>query len=299
MNSGSVVPAEPVDSAKAQVVYDLVVSKAGCASASDTLACLRSVDYSTYLNAANSVPGILSYSTVSLSYLPRPDGTALTASPDLLIAAGKYAKVPFIVGDQEDEGTLFGLFTANLTSPNDITKYLSTTFFPSTDTSVIKGLVDTYQTTIEDGSPFRTLLLNNWYPQFKRISAILGDITFTLTRRIFLSTATTTFPDVPSWSYLATYDYGTPLLGTFHGSDILQVFYGVLPNNAAKSIRGYYFSFVHHLDPNVDSGFAEWPQWSGGKQLMTFGANANSMQKDDFRSDSYEYLKGSVAEFYI
>jgi len=299
MNSGSVVPAEPVDSNKGQAVYDLVAQKAGCGSASDTLACLRSVDYDTYLNAANSVPGILSYSTVSLSYLPRPDGTALTTSPDQLIAAGKFAKVPYIVGNQEDEGTLFGIFTANLTTTNDVATYLSTVFFPSADTAVIKGYVNTYQNIIEDGSPFRTFLLNNWYPQFKRVSAILGDITFTITRRIFLATATTAHPDVPSWSYLANYNFGTPILGTFHGSDLLQVFYGILPNNAARSIRGYYYSFIHHLDPNVDNDFGEWPQWSESKQLMTFGANSNSLQADDFRADSYEFLKSNVAEFYI
>jgi carboxylesterase type B len=299
MNSGSIVPATPVDDAKGQAVYDLVVKNAGCSSSSDTLACLRSKDYTTFLAAANSVPGLLSYSSVSLSYLPRPDGTALTASPDVLVAAGKYAKVPFIVGDQEDEGTLFGLFTPNLTTTQDVTKYLSTVFFPTADTKTLSGLVATYQNTLEDGSPFRTLLLNNWYPQFKRISAIIGDITFTLTRRIFLESSSTVFPDVPSWSYLASYDFGTPILGTFHGSDILQVFYGVLPNNAAKSIRGYYFSFVYNLDPNKGSGQDDWPQWSKGQQLKSFGPNSNSLLKDNFRSDSATFLKGNLGSFYI
>jgi carboxylesterase type B len=299
MNSGSVVPASPVDSAKGQAVYDLVVQKAGCTSAPDTLACLRSAPYETYLNAANSVPGILAYSTLSLSYLPRPDGTVLTASPDLLISAGKYAKVPFIVGDQEDEGTLFGLFTPNLTTTADVATYLSTVFFPTTDKAVVKGLVDTYQTTIEDGSPFRTLLLNNIYPQFKRISAILGDITFTLTRRIFLTTATAVYPNVPAWSYLSSYDYGTPILGTFHGSDLLQVFYGVLPNNAARSIRGHYFSFVNFMDPNQGNELEEWPRWGEGKSLKAFGANADGVVEDSFRADSYEFLRENVDMFYI
>ncbi|KAL1592626.1 hypothetical protein SLS60_011042 [Paraconiothyrium brasiliense] len=299
MNSGSIVPAKPVDDAKGQAVYDLVVKNAGCSSSSDTLACLRSKDYTTFLNAANSVPGILSYSSVSLSYLPRPDGTALTASPDALVVAGKYAKIPFIVGDQEDEGTLFGLFTPNLTTTQDVTKYLSTVFFPTASTTVLQGLVDTYQNTLEDGSPFRTLLLNNWYPQFKRISAIIGDITFTITRRVFLETASSVFPDVPSWSYLSSYDYGTPILGTFHGSDLLQVFYGVLPNNAAKSIRAYYLSFVYNLDPNTDSGLDNWPQWSVGQQLKSFGANSNALLKDDFRADTAAYLKANLNSFYI
>lgn len=299
MNSGSIVPADPVDGAKGQEVYNMVVKNAGCSSSSDTLACLRSIDYTTFLNAANSVPGILSYSSVSLSYLPRPDGTALTASADILVAAGKYAKVPFIVGDQEDEGTLFGLFTPNLTTKSDVTNYLKTVFFPTTDVKDIQGLVDTYQTTTEDGSPFRTLLLNNWYPQFKRISAIIGDLTFTLTRRLFLESTSSVFPDVPSWSYLSTYDYGTPILGTFHGSDLLQVFYGVLPNNAAKSIRAYYFSFVYNLDPNKGSGQDNWPQWSTSQQLKSFGANSNTIIQDNFRADSAAYIKANLGEFYI
>ena len=106
MNSGSIVPVDTVDCPKGQGVYDTVVKNAGCASASDTLECLRGVDYTACLNAANSVPEFLGYNSAALFYLPRPDGTALTDSPEVLVEQGKYAKVPFIVGDQEDEGTI-------------------------------------------------------------------------------------------------------------------------------------------------------------------------------------------------
>lgn len=237
----------------------------------------------------------MSYIGVNLSYLPRPDGKVLTASPDALVQAGKYAKVPFIVGDQEDEGTLFGLFTANITTTSEITTYFNSLYFNSASQQQIQDIVGTYQTTTEDGSPFRTGLLNNFSPQFKRLSAIIGDLTFTLTRRLFLEVATQVNPDVPSWSYLSTYDYGTPILGTFHGSDILQVFFGILPNNARKTIRGYYFSFVYNLDPNVGNDFGNWPQWSQGKKLINFGANSNSYLDDNFRSDTYEAIKRNVA----
>jgi carboxylesterase type B len=107
MNSGSIVPADPVDCPKGEVVYNTVVKAAGCASAASSLDCLRAADYTTFLNAANSVPGILGYTSVALSYVPRPDGVALTASPDVLVGAGKYAKIPVIIGDQEDEGVSF------------------------------------------------------------------------------------------------------------------------------------------------------------------------------------------------
>jgi hypothetical protein len=53
MNSGSIVPAVDVANRKPQAVYDAVVAAAGCSSSSDTLACLRSVDYDTFQRAAN------------------------------------------------------------------------------------------------------------------------------------------------------------------------------------------------------------------------------------------------------
>ncbi|RAL63540.1 hypothetical protein DID88_003584 [Monilinia fructigena] len=116
MNSGSVIPADPVDCPKGQIVYDTVVASAGCSTANNTLACLRGLPYQTLLDATNSVPALLSYSSVALSYLPRPDGKALTQSPDVLLSSGAWAKVPFIIGDQEDEGTIFALFQSNIST---------------------------------------------------------------------------------------------------------------------------------------------------------------------------------------
>ncbi|KAF9889508.1 hypothetical protein FE257_007218 [Aspergillus nanangensis] len=300
MNSGAAVPADPVDSAKGQAVYDQVVATAGCSSAADTLECLRELEYTDFLNAANSVPGILSYHSIALSYLPRPDGTILSQSPDALGKAGKYAPVPFIIGDQEDEGTLFALFQSNITTTDDLVEYFSKYFFHGASQAQLQELVATYPTITADGSPFRTGILNNWYPQFKRLAAILGDLTFTLTRRVVLNIMAEVNPDVPSWSYLASYDYGTPVLGTFHGSDILQVFYGILPNYASRSIHTYYFSFVYDQDPNSRRGsFMEWPQWSKDKQLMQFFANRGALLKDDFRSDTYDFIVENVDSFHI
>ncbi|ORY09037.1 Alpha/Beta hydrolase protein [Clohesyomyces aquaticus] len=299
MNSGSMIPAQPVDGPKGQAIYDTVVRNAGCSGKSDTLACLRALPYSTFLNAANSVPGILSYSSISLSYLPRPDGKVLADSPELLIANGQYAKIPFIIGDQEDEGTLFALFQPNISSTAQLSSYLNTVFFPSAPKSLIDGLIATYQNIAEDGSPFRTFLLNNWYPQFKRLAAILGDLTFTLTRRGFLDVHTTNNPSVKCWSYLASYDFGTPVLGTFHASDLLQVFYGIVPNFASRTIRGHYYSFIYDLDPNSNNDLEDWPQWSQGKQLKQFFANSATLLKDSFRADSYDYIFKNVASFRI
>ncbi|KAI0403457.1 sterol esterase [Xylaria palmicola] len=301
MNSGSIVPADKVDCGRCQNIYDQVVKAAGCSGSKDTLQCLRAADYDTFLKAANSVPGILSYSSVALSYLPRPDGVVLPDSTDVLAKTGRYAAVPMIIGDQEDEGTLFALFQSNLTTEAHLIDYLHTVFFQDTTRDVVAELVGTYSSTLSAGSPFRTGILNSPYPQFKRLAAILGDLVFTLTRRLFLETTSVANPNVPSWSYLASYDYGTPILGTFHGSDILQVFYGILPNHASKSIHNYYLSFLYTMDPNngTPSEYEKWPQWKEKKQLMNFYSLFNTLITDDFRSGSSQWLSKNVDKLHI
>ncbi|KAL3423593.1 sterol esterase precursor [Phlyctema vagabunda] len=300
MNSGSVVPADPVDCPKAQKVYDTVVDAAGCSASTDTLGCLRLAPYDTLLNATNSVPGLLSYSSVALSYLPRPDGSVLTQSPDVLATSGRFAKVPFIIGDQEDEGSIFALFQSNITTTAQVAQYLKQFFFNSASDAQMTALVATYPDTTTDGSPFRTGILNNIYPQYKRLAAIIGDLTFTLTRRSFLQIAATVAPEVPSWSYLASYDYGTAVLGTFHGSDLLQVFFGVLPNYASASTYSYYLSFVNTMDPNNGTTlYPAWPQWSVKKQLMQFYALSSNLLSDDFRSDTYDFITANIGSLHI
>ncbi|KAH8178420.1 carboxylesterase family protein [Sarocladium implicatum] len=301
MNSGSLVPADPVDCPKGQAIYDEVVRRAGCSGSSDTLNCLREVDYKTFLDAVNSVPGILGYTSVALSYLPRPDGVVLPESPNKLAEEGRYHAVPMIIGDQEDEGTIFALFQPNLTTVDKVVDYFSTYFFNSASKAQLTRLVQTYQPYISGGSPFRTLLLNEWYPGFKRLAALLGDLTFTLTRRLFLEITAKVNPDVPSWSYLSSYNYGTPIVGTFHASDLLQTFFGILPNNAARSTRTYYFNFLHNLDPNVGvDKYDAWPEWKEKKDLMWFEKpTSNSILRDDFRQDSYDVIADLESVLYI
>ncbi|KAI1427507.1 sterol esterase [Xylaria sp. FL1777] len=301
MNSGSLIPADKVDCERCQGVYDQVVQTAGCSGSEDSLQCLRNADYSTFLNAANSVPGLLSYTSVALSYVPRPDGVVLPDSPDILAKTGRYAAVPMIIGDQEDEGTLFALFQSNLTTEAGLIDYLSTVFFQKATRDQVAELVATYSPALSDGSPFRTGILNSPYPEFKRLAAILGDLVFTLTRRVFLEATTQVNPNVPSWSYLSSYDYGTPILGTFHGSDILQVFYGILPNYASNAIQSYYLSFLYTMDPNSGTSLLlpKWPQWKGAKQLMNFYNSFSTQLTDDFRSTSAQWISNNVDSLHI
>ena len=307
MNSGTVIPVDPVDCPKGQNVYDTVVREAGCNGAQDTLRCLRDLDYADFLSAANSVPGILSYSSLALSYLPRPDGNALPASPDVLANEGRYAAVPMIVGSQEDEGTLFSLFQPNITSTSRLVSYLSDLFFFSASPAQLAELVGNYPTAKSAGSPFRTSIFNEIYPGFKRLAALLGDFVFTLARRFFLRAHLATNPAVPVWSYLASYKYGTPVLGTFHGADLPQIFgTAILPGFASAAIQAYYLNFVHTLDPNLSPDNApgapllNWPRWRDDTRLlMQFFPKSARTTRDNFRQDSYEFLEANVQDLHF
>lgn len=299
MSSGSIIPTERADSAKAQKIYDRVVQAAGCSGTADTLQCLREVDFSTFLNAVSSAPSLLSYNSIALSYLPRPDGTSLPDSPEVLLAAGKFAPVPVIIGNMEDEGSLFSLFQANLTTTKGLVEYLKTLYFQGASEAKLTELVGTYGDGLQaviDGSPFRTGLLNELFPGFKRRAALLGDLTFTLTRRAFLDGLLSVNPDVPAWSYIGSFNQNTPVLGTFHASDLIQVFFGIKDNYAARSFRTYFFNFLHDLDPNSgkQGQYPNWPQWKVGKKQMQFFADKTGLIQDDYRSKAYNWIRENI-----
>ncbi|PBP27943.1 lipase [Diplocarpon rosae] len=335
LNSGSVVTTAPVDGAKGQAIYDKVVEAAGCSTAQSSLACLRALDYTSFLDAANSVPGKWGYSSVALSYMPRPvstyippswlscqqfestsrevfsaplsttdecvkltivsppphqDGKLLTDSPDALVAAGKYAAVPFIISTQENEGTIFALSQYNMTKGPQLAHYLSTHYFADASKAQVNALLATYPDQGSKGLLHKFLKIKQAYAQFKRRAQILGDITFVLTRRHFLATHAALYPDVPSWSFIASYYHKIPVLGTFHGSDILKIFRGNGHSYVSAATRAYYFSFAYHLDPNIGNEYKEWPQWKEGKQLVQFYADGSHLITDTFRSSSYDWL---------
>ncbi|GAM33614.1 hypothetical protein TCE0_011f00644 [Talaromyces pinophilus] len=248
MNSRSVIPLERVDGDKAQSVFDMVVGAAGCSTAADNekLSCLRDLDYETYFNVTNSVPGFLSYSSSSLSDQPRPDGKTLTASPDIFANEVKYAAVPVIIGTLQGEGTFFSLFQANITTESDLSTYLNDIIYRDATREEITALIDAYPyNNGSSGSPYGTGTLNEQYPQFKRLAAILGDLESILSRRFFLATLPSS---VPAWSFLATWDHGTPILRSFYTPDLPPIFYGT--DAPSLAIQDRCISFITSMDPN-------------------------------------------------
>ncbi|KAL7946225.1 Alpha/Beta hydrolase protein [Trichoderma barbatum] len=296
MNSGSITPTDPVDSAKGQELYNHVVETAGC-EGDDSLACLRDLSYEDFAAAANSVPGLISYESLALSYLPRPDCKTLTASPHILAREGKFHAVPMIFGSQEDEGSLFTFFQGDMGSTDKITDYLSSLYFHNANQSLVHSFVETYSELDKDGCPYRTGDIPPLfpYPGKKRLSSILGDIVFTLIRRWTLETIAAVRPGLDLWSSFASYDHLIGILGTQHGSDtgVFFTFQDSYPPTISG--RTYYINFVHNMDPN--DGLATnltWPKWTEDGQLLWYNRLSNTLLKDDFRSNSSDFIRENI-----
>lgn len=301
MDSGFITPIDRLDTAKSQEVFDAVKKAAGC-DVDDSLACLRGLDNDVFTVAANSVPGIISYQSLALSYLPRPDGKVLTDSPDVLAKAGKFHHVPMILGNQEDEGTLFSIFQQDMGSTEKIVKYLSKYYFHTASKEQVTDFVNTYSEKIPDGSPYRTFLSFQFYPGRKRIASILGDIVFDLIRRVTLQILDDVSPELPTWAYFSSYNYD-PILGVFgtwHGSDVDVLFRKDNTNYPTLSGRTYYINFLHNLDPNNGTrSDLFWPQWSEGHQLLHFNAKSNSLKEDNYRDSSYSFMFNHIESLHF
>ncbi|KAH8796358.1 Alpha/Beta hydrolase protein [Hyaloscypha finlandica] len=199
-------------------------------------------------NTTTSVARAFDYQSVALSYLPRPDGSVLTQSPDILALNGQFASAPFIIGDQGSEGTLFFLVHSHISTTDDAVQYLSTVFFHDATVEQVQTLVTAYSDDPSAGPPYNTsaaALSTNSNPSTNASpSTSPRRSSLTLTRRVFLNIASSVHPSSPLWPYLESCDYCTPILGIFHASEILTT-YGITPRCATASIQNYYISFFN------------------------------------------------------
>jgi acetylcholinesterase len=146
-----------------QAQYGAVVNATGCASASNTLACLRQVPIDTFISATNGT-----------SWGPTVDGVFLKDYPTTLISKGQYAKVPLLLGANTDEGTAFGPRGNN--DEADIAANLARRY-PTLKNASIDRILELYQDDPFHGCPYNTgdgILPTGI--QDKRALSIWGDI---------------------------------------------------------------------------------------------------------------------------
>ncbi|KAJ7258777.1 carotenoid ester lipase precursor [Mycena haematopus] len=286
MESGSPIPVGPIENG--QKYYDAIVQHVGCTGAADTLECLRTVPYASLKAAQDASPFIFAYQSLVLAWLPREDGVFLTDAPQALVQQGKVANVPFITGDCDDEGTLFSLSTLNITQFNH---YISSIWLPEATTAMATTLQQLYPSDITDGSPFDTSILNAATPQFKRLAAFQGDAVFQAPRRFFQQSRS---GKQNQWAFLSKRLKAVPFLGSFHFTDILNVYFD-------GELTDYLINFATNLNPNGNT-VPNWPAYTtAAPNMMTFldGLFPTTITQDTYRAAAMQFLTNMTLQFPI
>ncbi|KAJ7766385.1 carotenoid ester lipase precursor [Mycena maculata] len=291
-----------------QGAYDDLVAVNNCTNARDTLDCLRRVPFDAFLATVDKTPNFFSYRSLSERWIPRVDGDVIMRDPVESVARGVFAQMPSMVGDVDDEGTVFAFSSTNVTTDAEFVEYIRSIYFPDATHAQISRLAELYPRNPPKGSPFGTGDANQVTPEFKRIAAFEGDILGTTFRRLFLDHATQS-----TWSWLSKRGKSTPNLGAFHGSDISMW----LPLNATAATDNVagdaLINFINTLDPNrsgapkpfASTAVVFWPKWitpseDGPSSLLTFSDPAViNVTADIFRSEAVEYLTSLFLEGFV
>lgn len=283
MQSGAAIPVGPLENG--QGYYDDIVRATGCAGAADTLDCLRGVPYDQIKAAIDDTPSIFAYQSLRLAWLPREDGVFLTENPYDLVRNGKVAPIPYVMGNCDDEGTLFSLSTLNVTTDSQFRGWLKNIFLPGLTDAQVDTIAKAYPANPLVGSPYGTGLLNMLSPQNKRIASFQGDGVFEAPRRWFMRH---TVGKQPVWAYMSRRLKALPVLGAAHATDLLNSFF------LGQEMQEHLINFVNKLDPNTRSILdVNWPQYDlNRKRILVYrdGLIPLGLDADNHRESQMDAL---------
>ncbi|KIM40906.1 hypothetical protein M413DRAFT_155653 [Hebeloma cylindrosporum] len=278
MQSGATIPIGHIT--EGQKHYDFLLKETGCAKPGiDTLNCLRILDYPILKAAVDKSPSVSDYTSLNLAWVPRADGEFLKDNPQRMTQRGLVAKVPFVSGGVDDEGTVFGLSSRSVTTEEDFRQYVHEIFAPKAPIEELDPLWTLYPSIPSEGSPFDTGNNNTFLsPQFKRMSAFQGDVVFQAPIRFFLQSLS---GRQKMWSFLSKQLKYLPALGSFHGSDFLLTL-----------MEDYLIRFAVRHDPNngTEPVWPEYTRESPQRYIFPPWFGTPTVQLDTQRADQMAFL---------
>ncbi|KAM0807960.1 putative Alpha/Beta hydrolase protein [Seiridium cardinale] len=270
---------------EAQYQYENLAIRLGCVG-SDTLPCLRSKT-AEELQAENfNVPYPGASAAPTYMYNPVIDDDIVSDYTYASFAAGRFIKIPVIIGDDTNGGTSFA--PSNTSTLAESNMWLRNQFPRLTLEQL--GEVDTLYP-----NPNQTCPNSGCY--WRQLSNAYGEMRY-MCPGLFISNAFTTYGVPQSWAYRYNVEdpiqvaqgFGVPhTVETFAlwgpenipSNSTVPVSYWPNGTNAAvvPVIQGYWASFIRSFDPNQYRypGSAKWEQWTdAGQQRLLFSNGGNT-----------------------
>lgn len=237
--------------AEAEAAGTKFATDAGCTGAG-TLACLRGKSAADLMMSADVAAGV--------GFGPDVDGWFLPDQPRAIYGAGNTAKVPYLLGSNTDEGTLFLPATKPVTE-QDYMAALTQMF----GADVAAQVATVYPMANFASAPS---------PATAALARVIGD------SRLVCTTFDTAQRMAATGAAVFMYNFDIPVpaaisptLGATHGSEITSVF-GTSPTFAADPaakaasdlIQRYWTRFAKSGDPNGDSDL-KWPAFTAAANV--------------------------------
>lgn len=317
MESGaqSTLPLGPANSTW-EDAYDYLLAATNCSSvANETqFECLKELPAASLLQGQLAVKSQIEFA--GFVYGPSIDGDLIPDSPHTLLSEGKFAKIPFITGNNKDEGTIF-VVPSFVNSTLAVLEYVDLLEPKDPSNTTLLELTQLYPDVPALGSPFDTGNETFGYASnYKQASAILGDANFQANRRFFLQQANAHGLN-QTWTY--QFEQYTPgaaaARGVYHGSEIPFVYGAARPGVGAagfssnytaadgllsNTIMDYWLNFAYYTNPNsASSNETYWSTYSegSGKNILRLLSGNVTIFTDDYREQQMEYFLSMPTQF--
>ncbi|KAI9825943.1 MAG: hypothetical protein M1819_000462 [Sarea resinae] len=295
----------------AQEAWTNVTEATGCSKAPDKLACLRLVPTEKLNDAFNSTTTEDDY---SLYWGPLIDGDIVARGGNEQLLDGSFVKVPYILGENSDDGTDFSPFGLN--SDAEFFEFYQGY---DIDNETLTDLLELYPNDALDDIPasFPGEFNQTIGLQFKRSATLIGDIAFKAPRRL-AAQEWNKYTDAPLYSYrFNAIPNGVPdYYGVTHWQEVPFMLHNVngygFPNvdppyfgpdpfaNRSESyvqlatlMSRMWSSFIYDGNPNfLNQNAPTWPPYFSESPVnFVFDANVTShLEPDTYREESIQYL---------
>jgi para-nitrobenzyl esterase len=245
-----------------------LAAQLGC-TGSDTIGCMRKRSVKELFDAVTAT---------GVSFGPNVDGDLFPVQPRALFDAQNIAQVPYILGTNTDEGTLFTTAYASIDNEDDYHAVLKKNF-----TASIEDICEAYSLDQFKDSP------NKYQASLARI---FGDA------RLVCPTYDTAVRASNAGSNVWLYNFDIPAnmgnLGATHGSELVYVFgtgpsLNAVQRDVSDLIQSYWSNLAKFGNPN-DTALYAWPKFSE-KDNVRVNLGLDATIAKDFRAPECEFWR--------